>query len=76
MEDVSQYIEQFVAMIIEYAPKLGLALVVLLIGLRIINKLVDFVTKTMERNGLSEDIRPFLSSIIGVGLKIPPYIPV
>lgn len=70
MEDFSKYLDQFTGMIIEYAPKLGLALLVLLIGLRLINRLVDFVTNMMEKNGLSADIRPFLSSIIGVGLKL------
>ena len=70
MENLNGYLQQFTSMIIEYAPKLGLALLVLLVGLRVINRLVDFVSMMMEKNGLNEDIRPFLSSIISVGLKL------
>lgn len=70
MEDFDKYLGQLTDMVIEYAPKLALALIVLLVGLRVINRLVDFVTGMMEKNGLSEDIRPFLSSIFGVALKL------
>ena len=70
MEDLSSYVDQIGAMVIEYAPKLALAVIVLLVGLRVINRVVDVTTSMMEKNGLSEDIRPFLSSIMSVALKL------
>ena len=68
--DISSYLQQLTEMVIEYAPRLFLAALVLFIGMRIINRLVDFVTTMMDKNGLSEDIRPFLSSVMSVGLKL------
>ncbi len=68
--DISSYMNQAITMAIEYAPKFIMALVVLIVGLWIINKLVDIAGKAMEKSGVSEDIRPFLSSLIGVLLKV------
>ncbi len=55
---------------LQYAPKLVMAILVLLVGLWVINKLVDIIAKAMERGGVSRDIQPFLQSMIGVMLKV------
>lgn len=67
---MNSYVEQITNMVINYAPKLALAVIVLLIGLRIINRLSDGILKMMERSGISQDIRPFLGSMLGISLKI------
>ncbi len=64
------YIEKITAMVIEYAPKLALALVVLVIGLKIINRLADLMGKAMGKAGISANILPFLQSLIGISLKV------
>ncbi len=64
------YIEKITAMVIEYAPKLALALVVLIIGLKIINRLSDLMGKAMAKAGISQNILPFLKSMVGISLKV------
>ncbi|GJM33005.1 MAG: hypothetical protein DHS20C18_20060 [Saprospiraceae bacterium] len=64
------YIEKVTAMVIEYAPKLALALVVLTIGLKLVNKLADLASLAMSKAGLSTNILPFLKSLLGVSLKV------
>jgi len=69
-EQLSSYLETATTMVIEYAPKVVMAIVILFIGIRIVNKLVDVAIKTMNSNGLGSDLAPFLGSIAGIGLKI------
>ncbi len=70
MEQFGTYAEQIYSLIIQYAPKLILAIVVLIIGLRIVNQISRSAGKSMERSGLSGDIRPFLVNMVNVGLKL------
>lgn len=69
METVEKYLELITEMLIQYAPKVLLAAVVLWIGFRIINRIVNTGIKAMERGGLGQDVRPFLASILGILLK-------
>lgn len=64
------YIETIVNMVIEYAPKVALAIVLLLIGFRVINKIVKIAANAMSKAGVDETILPFLRSIIGIALKV------
>lgn len=57
-------------MCIEYAPKLLLAIIVLVIGLWVINRLVKYLETIMLRSNLDADIVPFLKSLVGVLLKV------
>ena len=57
-------------MVTEYAPKVIGALLTLIIGFWIIGMVVRGVENLMKKNGFDETIRPFLSSLISVGLKI------
>lgn len=69
METVGKYAELITEMLIQYAPKVLLAAVLLWIGFRIINKLVNSGLKAMEKTGLGQDVRPFLASMLGILLK-------
>jgi len=64
------YLETAGNMVIEYAPKVALAIIILLIGIRIINRIVDISVKAMVERGIGADLTPFLGSVVGVGLKI------
>jgi small conductance mechanosensitive channel len=70
----TEQIEKYLAMasdgIIAYAPKALLALVILFVGIRIINKLVSVVVNRMMDRGIGADLTPFLGSIVSVGLKL------
>ncbi|MBB6519916.1 mechanosensitive ion channel family protein [Pseudoteredinibacter isoporae] len=59
-------VSQFVA---AWAPQIGLALVVLVVGWWLIGKVVNLTVKAMEKNELDVTLQRFLSSIIGIGLK-------
>ncbi|GAA6151674.1 mechanosensitive ion channel family protein [Pseudoteredinibacter isoporae] len=59
-------VSQFVA---AWAPQIGLAIVVLIVGWWLIGKVVNLTVKAMEKNELDVTLQRFLSSIIGIGLK-------
>jgi len=59
-----------VDMAIAYAPKLIMAIVVLLVGLWAIRKIISVVGKMMKNSGMTEEVRPILLSIIDVILKV------
>lgn len=69
-EQIEKYIQQATDGLIYYLPKVALAIILLLIGIRVINKLVRLLMKAMKRAGLAENILPFLSSIVNIGLKL------
>lgn len=57
-------------LIIGYATTLAAAIVVLIIGFWIANRLAKFVGKRLEKSGMDATVRPFLMSLISTGLKI------
>lgn len=63
-------IDQLITMTVEYAPKLVLAIIVLIIGLWIINKLVSYLEQAMLQSNMDADVIPFLKSLVGVLLKV------
>lgn len=69
-EQLNSYLETASTMVIQYAPKVVMAIVILFVGIRIINKLMSIAISTMQRNGLGTDLAPFLGSIAGIGLKV------
>lgn len=70
MEQFSKYMDEMTGMAMQYAPRLVLAILVLIIGLRVINKIADWMSRAMHKGGVGDDIRPFLASIMGIALKI------
>jgi len=69
-ETINGYLETAGNMVIEYAPKVVLAIVILLVGIRIINKVVSIAVRAMQSRGIGADLTPFLGSVVGIGLKI------
>jgi small conductance mechanosensitive channel len=57
-------------MTIDYAPKVLLALVTLIIGFWIIGRIVKLFQKTMENRGLDLSLIKFLRSLINIFLKV------
>ena len=68
--DFSKYVDQITPMAIEYAPKVLLALLTLIIGLWIIKKLVKWVDKLLQRRDIDITLSNFLSSLLGITLKV------
>ncbi|NET32032.1 MAG: mechanosensitive ion channel [Cyanothece sp. SIO1E1] len=70
MDQVNTYLDKGVEMVMDYAPKVGLAILMLIIGLKIINRIAKLAVKAMAKAGLNENILPFISSLVGISLKL------
>jgi small conductance mechanosensitive channel len=57
-------------MVLEYLPRLALALITLIAGLWLIRLLVRFIGKVMESRKVDESLRPFLRSVVAVVMKV------
>lgn len=62
--------ETLSAMLTSYAPKVIGAILTLIIGFWIIGKITNGIQKMMTKRGIDETIRPFLGSLVNVGLKV------
>ncbi len=63
-------IEKISSMAIEFAPTVLMAIVTLVIGFWIIGKITKLVTNIMKKRGVDDTIRPFLGSLVNIGLKV------
>lgn len=68
--DINKISDQAMTMVMEYGPKLILALVTLMIGLWIIKKLVAVVTKGMNKGNTDQTLAPFVVNLVSWALKI------
>ena len=70
MEQLSAYSDRFIDWIFAYGPKIIGAIVVFVLGLYVTNWLTRQVSRGMNRRQLDVSLQSFLSSMVGVGLKI------
>ncbi|CAL2090835.1 mechanosensitive ion channel [Tenacibaculum sp. 190524A02b] len=54
---------------IEYIPKLLLGAIILWLGMKLANRLIAFLNKTLKKAGFDDTIRPFLVSMFNFILK-------
>lgn len=66
---MDDYIKKAVELAIEYGPKFLLAIVVLIVGFIIINKLVKISRKLIKKRKLDHSLSGFVSSLVNIGLK-------
>ncbi len=69
METANNYFNTFTNMLLLYAPKALLALVTYYAGNWAINSATNILGATLEKRGVDSTIRPFLLSLVGLGLK-------
>jgi len=74
LSEVGDNLSKLKDMALEWAPKLAGAIVILLIGLWIVKLITKLMAKSMERAGLDKDLRPFLTSLVNVMLKVLVFI--
>ncbi len=74
--DIQRYIDMGMDMAVTYAPKILLALLVLVIGLRIIKFVTNTIGKALAAREVEETLKKFLSNLIGWILKIVLFISV
>lgn len=73
---VEQYTQSFVKVLIDYAPKLVAAILLLVIGIWLIRIINNISRKIMVRRGIEPTLIEFLSDIIFWGLRIVLFIAV
>jgi small conductance mechanosensitive channel len=64
------HIDRTIDRIVEFLPHFASALLVLIIGLWVINRVANIAVKTFEKRHLDVSLRTFLRSLISIGLKI------
>ncbi len=70
MEKIELWAFNALDVIMQYAPQVLLALIVLIIGLFIVNKLVKVIKKLMLKRNIDESLIGFIGSLISVILKV------
>ncbi|MEL7159315.1 MAG: mechanosensitive ion channel domain-containing protein [Bacteroidota bacterium] len=72
MEDLlQQYLgEDYRATMAEWGGNIITALLVLIIGFWIANRIASFVNKRLAKSGMDATVQPFIKSMIGTGLKL------
>lgn len=63
-------IEVLTEKIIEYLPKLALALITLIVGLYLIKLFIKFLGRVMESRKIDESLRPFFKTLASILLKV------
>ena len=67
MNDSLNWVKEIVA---EYAPKLALALVTLVVGWILIRYVVRIVEKSIGRSRVDESLRNFILTLVSITLKV------
>ena len=70
MENATAYVDQAMNLAIQYAPKLALAIITLLVGLWVIRLIVKGLSKVMARANVEISLQKFLANIGGIILKV------
>ncbi|MEO0330984.1 MAG: mechanosensitive ion channel domain-containing protein [Bacteroidota bacterium] len=76
MENYQDQIDQAYNLIIEYTPKLLLAIITLIIGLWIINRITRLLRKTLNKQSYDPSLIKFLMSLLSWTLKLLLFISV
>lgn len=67
---MEEYLDIAKSYAIEFAPKLFSAILILLIGFWVINRLVNWADRAMKRGKMELSLQKFLHSLMNIGLKI------
>lgn len=70
MENINNYIQDFVDGIVAFLPTLALAIAIFVIGFWLANKLSNLFELTMGKAKFAPEVTSFLSSIFDVSLKV------
>lgn len=68
--ELEKFLEKFWQLVIDYTPKVIMAVITLIIGLWIIARISAWLTKAIEKSGADLSLAKFISSLINIGLKI------
>ena len=69
MENINIYTEEAIRLVMMHGPKLVLAVVVLIVGLSLANYLTRFFKLILVARKIDPTLTPFLTNLLGWGLK-------
>mgnify|MGYP006284209967 CR=1 FL=1 len=69
-ETIEKYLEMARDGVITYLPKIAIGLLILWLGFKIIRRLTRITVKSLERVGISENLIPFIRSLMSITLKV------
>lgn len=64
------YIDQIYNLALQYGPKVLMALLILVIGLWVIRRITQSMSSFLQKRHVDESLRPFLTSLLDVALKV------
>lgn len=67
---MEKYLNQIYASAIDYAPRILLAVITLLVGFQVVKIITNLLIKTLEKQNTDITVRNFLKSFLSVSLKI------
>ena len=70
IENLQSYWDKGADLIIERGPKIILAIIVLIIGLRLIKFAIKILNKGFDKRDIDPTLRPFISNLLSWGLKV------
>lgn len=70
LQDADKYADRAIELVMAYAPKVVLAIIVLLVGLWLIRGVTKLMDKALEKRGVEITLRHFLCSMSGISLKV------
>ncbi len=68
--NTDELLNKILQMLMQYAPKFILGLIVFYLGFKLINKAMVLLEKMMRANKFDEDLRPFIITLTGLLLKL------
>ncbi|MGD1842349.1 MAG: mechanosensitive ion channel family protein [Thermonemataceae bacterium] len=74
MDYVDKIINQSISLATEYAPKLALAILTLVVGLWLIKVLKKYFLSFLNKSSIDANVHPFLSSLVSILLKVVLFI--
>lgn len=69
-DKLAQYMSDFMDWAVAFAPKLGLAIVILIIGFWLIKKISKVFDFSLEKAQMAPEVISFLSSLVNMALKV------
>ena len=73
---LEQYWDSAQDLLIQFGGKFVLAIVLLIVGFWIINRFTGFLSKLMKKREMDESLRPFLTRLMNITLKVMVLIPI
>lgn len=69
LQGIGKWSDKAIEMVMEYGPKVILAIIVLIVGFFIANKITKLIKRIMEKRGVDVSLQSFFGSLVSVLLK-------